>query len=186
MGYAFDCISDLVFVKTEVQKADIILIPGGSHQQLGKKAAELYLQGYAPYILPSGPYNPKIPEFSSEWEYLKKIGTDMGVPENIYLKEDKATHTIENGELSWKVICEDNMKVKKAIIVCKDYHSRRALLSYQAAFPNDVEFFVASVPDKRDITRENWFLDESKTKTVMGEVVKIGQYFERFIPKFRE
>lgn len=50
MSYPFDCISELVFVKTETKIADIILIPGGSHPQLMEKAAELYKHGLALYI----------------------------------------------------------------------------------------------------------------------------------------
>lgn len=56
----------------------------------------------------------------------------------------------------------------------------------QSAFPKDIEFFVASVPDKREIRKDNWFLDEEKIKIVMGEVVRIGKYFEPFIKKFQE
>ena len=184
MSYPFDCISDLIFVETEIKNADIILVPGGSHPQLMEKAAELYKQGLAPYILPSGYFNPKIPEHSSEWEFLKSIGVNLGIPEEIILKEDKARNTFENAELSWKVIEENKLPVKKAILVCKAYHSRRALLTYQAMFPKNIEFYVASVPDKRNIKRDNWFLDDENIKLVMGEVVKIAKYFEPVIKQF--
>jgi len=186
MSYPFECISELVFVKTETQAADIILVPGGSHPQLMVKAAELYKQGLAPYILPSGSANPKIPEFSSEWEFLKSIGVKLGVPAEKILKEDQARHTFDNAEFSWRVIKENKLPVKTVILVCKAYHSRRALLTYQSVFPKDIEFFVASVPDKREISKENWFLEEEKIKKVMGEVVKIGKYFETYIKKFQE
>lgn len=186
MNYPFDCISELVFVKTEIKTADIILVPGGSHPQLMEKAAELYNQGLAPYILPSGHFNPKIPEYSSEWEFLKSIGVKLGVPEEKILKEDQASHTFENAEFSWGVIKENKLPVKKAILVCKAYHSRRALLTYQTVFPKDIEFFIAATPDKKEVTKDNWFLDEEKIKTVMGEVVKIGKYFEPYIRKFQE
>lgn len=186
MRYPFDCISELIFVKTEIQVADIILVPGGSHPQLMEKAVELYKQGLAPYILPSGSYNPKLPEYNSEWEFLKSIGVKLGIPEEKILKEDQAKHTFENARFSWKLIKENKLPVKKAILVCKAYHSRRALLTYQSVFPNDIEFCVAYVPDKREIRKDNWFLDEEKTKIVMSEVVKIGKYFEPFIKKFQE
>lgn len=186
MNYPFDCISELVFVKTEIKTADIILLPGGSQSQLMEKAAELYKQGLAPYILPSGHFNPKIPEYSSEWEFLKSIGLKLDVPEEKILKEDQARHTFENAEFSWNVIKENKLFVKKAILVCKAYHSRRALLTYQSVFPKEIEFFVAYVPDKREIRKDNWFLDEEKIKTVMGEVVKIGKYFEPYIKKFQD
>jgi len=186
MNYPFECITELVFVKTEIKSADIILVPGGSHPQLMEKAAELYNQGLAPYILPSGHYNPKIPDYNSEWEFLKSIGVKLGVPEQRILKEDQAAHTFENAEFSWKVIKENNITVKKAILVCKAYHSRRALLTYQTVFPKDIEFYVAYVPDKKNIQEDNWFLEEEKISTVMSEVVKIGRYFEPYIKKLQE
>jgi hypothetical protein len=60
------------------------------------------------------------------------------------------------------------------------------LLTYQTVFPKEIEFYVSYVPDRREITRDNWFLDEEKIKTVMGEVVKIGKYFEPHIKKLQE
>ncbi|OZV11520.1 hypothetical protein CIW83_13820 [Tissierella sp. P1] len=186
MRYPFDCISELVFVKTEIQKSDIILVSGGSHPQLMEKAAELYNHGLASYVLPSGGFNFKIPEYNSEWEFLRSIGVRLGIPEEKILKEDQAKHTFDNAEFSWKVIKENNLSVKSAILVCKEYHSRRALLTYQLVFPKDIEFSVASVPDKREITKDNWFLDEEKIDIVMGEVVKVGKYFRQYIKKFQE
>lgn len=185
MSYPFDCISDLVFVKTEVQTADIILVPGGSYPESMEKAAELYKQGLAPLILPSGHFNPKIPQYRSEWEFLKSVGVKLGVPEDKILKEDKARHTFENAEFSWRLIEENKLAVKKVILVCKAYHSRRALLTYKSIFPSNIEFFVVSVSDKREIKKDNWFMDEEKIKIVMGEVVKIGTYFEFLIKKFQ-
>ncbi len=54
MGYPFDCITEFMFFETEMQPADLIMIPGGSHPQLMERAAALYHQGLAPLILPSG------------------------------------------------------------------------------------------------------------------------------------
>lgn len=45
----FNYISDFIFVNTEINKADIILIPGGSHPKLAEKAAELFIKGFARY-----------------------------------------------------------------------------------------------------------------------------------------
>lgn len=59
-------------------------------------------------------------------------------------------------------------------------------MTYQTVFPRGIEFLVAPVPDKGEITKENWFLDEEKIKKVMGEVEKIGKYFAPYIKKFHE
>lgn len=184
MKYPFDIITDFVFVETEINKADVILVPGCSQTCLMEKASSLYNEGYAKYILPSGGPNVKINNYSSEWEMLKDTGKRFGVPENVILKENKARHTFDNAKLSLNVLKNTDIEIKKVIIICKAYHSRRALLTYQTVFPNDTEFYICPVEDSTGITKDNWYLDDKKISIVMGEVVKIGQYFKIEIPKF--
>ena len=185
MGYPFDCISDLIFVEDLPQKADVILIPGESHTQLMVKAVELYQQGFAPYILPSGGPNPKLPEYASEWEFMEKIALGLNVPEKAILKENKAKNTFENASFSRQVLLDLKIKVATAILVCKAFHSRRALLTYQAIFPK-TRFFVVPVIDYRGISKSNWYTNKEDITVVMGEVRKIGQYFEDKIPEWVE
>jgi uncharacterized SAM-binding protein YcdF (DUF218 family) len=172
MNYPFRCITDFIFVQTDIQPADIILVPGGSYPQQIKKAAELYNQGMAPYILPSGGYNVKINEV--EWVYMRRIAKGLGVPEEAILKEDQAKNTFDNAIYSWEVIKSMKIDVKSVIMVCKSQHSRRALMTYQTAFPQEIKFMVTTVIDNRGISKENWFLKEEK----------IGRYFGHHIPNW--
>lgn len=171
-----------MFIESKLEPADVILIPGGSHPQLTEKAAHLYHEGFASYLLPSGGSNPKLE--STEWEYMQKIALSLGVPEQAILKEDRATNTFENARFSWEVLQQLGIMPGKAILVCKSYHARRALLTYQVEFPGEVEFMIAPVTDNTGITRENWFMDESKINKVMNEFVKIGNYFRHHIPNW--
>ncbi|MFC5732545.1 YdcF family protein [Cytobacillus gottheilii] len=180
MTYPFDCITEFIFVETEISSADVILVPGANHPQLMEKAVDLYKQGFAPYILPSGGYKPHVG--STEWEYLSKIAIEYGLPEEVILKEDKAQHTLENARFSLKVLRDKDISFNKAIIVCKAGHSRRALLCYQHEFPKEVEFLVSPVVDRHGITKDNWFLTEIGIRRIMTEVQKIGKYFGDFIP----
>ncbi|UII55917.1 YdcF family protein [Cytobacillus spongiae] len=175
MTYPFDCITNFIFVETEIVPADVILVPGANHPQLMDKAASLYKQGLAPYILPSGGYKPHVG--TTEWEYLRNIGIANGVPDEAILREDRAQHTLENARLSLEVLYKKGISPKKVIIVCKAGHSRRALLCYQAEFPKETEFFVSPVVDRYGITKENWFLSEVGISRIMTEVEKIGRYF---------
>lgn len=184
MDYPFDCISEFIFAETDIKKSDVILIPGGSHPQLMERAVQLYNKGFAPYILPSGGPNYKLTDYESEWDYLKTIGIQFGIPEKAILKENKAQNTFENAEFSWNVLQTLDVPIKNAILVCKAYHSRRALLTYQSVLPVDINFYVSSVIDKRGISKDNWFLNESSIRIVMNEVVKIGNYFEDKISKW--
>ncbi len=184
MQYPFDCISEFIFAETGVRKSDVILIPGASHSQLMERAAELYHRGFARYVLPSGGANRKLTDHESEWDYLRDIGIQLGVLQEAILREDKARNTFENAQFSWDVLRTLSVPVKDVILVCKAYHSRRALLTYRSVFPLDIHFCVSPVVDNRGISKANWFLDEDSISIVMDEVVKIGTYFRDEIPKW--
>lgn len=178
MDNFMDCISDFIFIDDFIDPSDVILIPGGSHPQLAEKAATLYNQGMAHYILASGHYNPNIPGYSSEAEYLKSIAVDLGVPPEKFLCENKASHTFENAEFSLKMLKDMNIKADKIILVCKAYHSRRVLFTYRYYFPANTEFLIASVVDKHGLCKDNWSTKPEYISKVMSEVEKIGKYFK--------
>ncbi|TFE19072.1 YdcF family protein [Cohnella luojiensis] len=182
MAYPFDCISDFMFFETDLERADVILVPGGSHPQLMERAAELYHRELAPYILPSGGSTSKV--MTTEWEFLRDVGIRLGVPDEALLREDKATNTFENARNSWDVLQQNGINPQKVILVCKSYHARRALLTYQVYFPSNTTFFVSPVTDKTGTTKENWFLEEQKIGYVMKELTKVGQYFAHHIPNW--
>lgn len=179
MSYPFDCVTEFIFVEDEISSSDVILVPGADHPPLMEKAAALYKQGLAPYILPSGGYKPHVG--TTEWEYLKNLAIENGVPEEAILEEDQAQHTLENARFSLEVLNKKGISFNKAIIVCKAAHSRKALLCYQHEFPEGIEFIVTPVIDRYGITKENWFLSDVGISRTMSEVEKIGKYFGRFI-----
>ena len=53
----FDPITDFIFIEHEVEAADVIFIPGGPCGEIALHAAELYHQGYAPLLIPSGKHS---------------------------------------------------------------------------------------------------------------------------------
>lgn len=77
-----------------------------------------------------------------------------------------------------------NMPIKNVILVCKAYHSRRALLTYKTIFPLNMNFYVSPIIDKKGISKDNWFLKEDRINIVMNEVTKIGYYFKDKIPNW--
>ncbi|WP_419883245.1 YdcF family protein [Peribacillus sp. B-H-3] len=178
----YDCITDFIFYETEIEKADLILIPGSRQKRLMEKAAFLYSEGYAPLILPSGGYQESLK--GTEWEFLRNIGVSLGVPQDVILKEDKARNTFENARYSWEVVKQHSLQLKKVILVTKAFHSRRALMTYQTVFPETIKFMVCTVPDYGNITKDNWHSEEKKIRVVMNEVVNIGNYFPDHIKKW--
>ncbi|WP_454053123.1 hypothetical protein [Clostridium sp. Marseille-Q7071] len=59
-----DDITDFIFLQDEIEKANIIFIPGGSHPELGEYSAELWKQGFAPLVMPSGGVSIKTGKFN--------------------------------------------------------------------------------------------------------------------------
>lgn len=175
MSFPFDCISDFMFFETDLEQSDIILIPGASHPQLMERAATLYHNRIAQFILPSGGTTPHVE--TTEWEFLKNVGVALGVPSESLLKEDKATNTFENARFSLEVLQQQGIHPRRAVLVCKNYHARRALLTYQFVFPRETVFYVSPVIDKTGTSKDNWFKDEEKIKYVMNELEKVGKYF---------
>ena len=114
MPYPFDSITEFMFFEAKLEPADVILIPGGSHPQLMEKAAELFHQGLAPYILPSGGPTPNVN--STEWEFLRDVGLSLGIPNKAILREDKATNTFENSRYSWEVLQQEAINPSKVIL----------------------------------------------------------------------
>ena len=108
-------------------------------------------------------------------EILKGGLVKNHVPDEVILKEDQATFTWENARLSREVTDKAGIEIKKALLCCKNYHARRALMYYQRAYP-DTEFRVC--PCCVDgITRDNWTESERGIKEVLAEVNRIVTQF---------
>lgn len=56
-------ISEFIFAEDEPEKADIIFIPGNGYSQMAEKAAALYGENYASFVLPSGKYSITVGKF---------------------------------------------------------------------------------------------------------------------------
>ena len=181
--------SEFIFVENKPEKADIIFVPGNGYSQMAERAAQLYVKKYAPFVLPSGKYSISTGrfggvltgqkryngEYQTEWEFLKDVLMKNGVPADAVLKENQATFTWENAKFSRKVTDQAGINIRKAIICCKNYHARRALMYYQRAYP-DTEFRVC--PCCVDgITRDNWTESERGIKEVLAEVNRIVTQF---------
>ena len=189
-------ITDFIFVEDHPQKADIIFIPGGSWHGPSEIAADLWLKGYAPLILPSGKYSPKrgcFPgtqaktelyggTFETEWDFMKSVLVNNGVDEGAILLENCASYTYDNAFMSRKVTDSLGINVKTAIICCKSFHARRCLMFYSWAYP-DTDFYVCPV-DIEDTKKEDWFQFPLGVQRVMSELQKCGLYFKEAIPAF--
>lgn len=180
-------VTDFLFLHDEPEAADVILIPGSRHTGHTRRAAELYRQGFAPWVLPSGrfplsagAFSGVLPEeladypqpYPTEWAFMRDVLMHHSVPEEAILCEDQATFTWDNAQKSAQVLLRRGIPVKKAILCCRPFHARRALLYYQTAFP-ETQFLVC--PGKEaGVDRDDWYRTAQGRTRILGELQRLG------------
>lgn len=107
----------------------------------------------------------------------------MGVPEHAIIREDKARHTFDNAVFSYERLKTQQINLDKVILVCKNFHSRRAYLTYKINFPKATQFIVQPIVDGKGLTKDDWMHHEEHRHIVLSEVAKIGQYFPAHLDK---
>ena len=180
-------LTDFIFLEDEPQKADVIFLPGSEEGVLAKTAARLYLEGYAPLIVPSGKYakwtgHSMVDQFETESDHFAYLLMEEGVPEEAILKEREATYTYQNAINTRKLLDERGIKVKRALLCCQAYHARRSKLYYQILFP-DTEILVIPTITK-GITRDNWFKSREMSDIVLGEIERCGSQFHEIVAEY--
>lgn len=192
-----DDITEYIFVSDEPQPSDILFIPGGPWPALGERAGALWKAGWAPLVMPSGRFSVKAGAFGgpkadaeryngdyrTEWEFCYDVLVQNGVDASAILREDRSGYTRENASLSREAADRHNLEVRKALLVCKSFHARRALMSYQFAFP-EAEFRVQPV-DCQGVTRENWHTFDYGIERVLGELARCGSQFGEEIRRLK-
>ena len=180
-------LTNFIFLEDEPQKADVIFVPGSEEGALAKTAARLYLEGYAPIIVPSGKYakwtgHSIVGGFETESDYFAHLMMEEGVPESAIIKEREATYTYQNAINTKELLDERGMEVKRALLCCQAYHARRSKLYYQVLFPN-TEILVCPTVTK-GITRENWFKSRETAELVLGEIERCGSQFHEIVAEY--
>ncbi|MBM7838904.1 uncharacterized SAM-binding protein YcdF (DUF218 family) [Alkalihalobacillus xiaoxiensis] len=174
MNTIFQSITDFIYAETQIERSDIIIIPGSSRTELIKEAALLYHDGFAPYILITGGPNSKLSQ--TEAKYLKEIGLSLGVPETAIFIEECASNTYENAKNALISLKEKKLAYSKIILVTKPSHARRVLLTFSMV-SEKTTFFIRPATGQSTIAKNNWFLTSEGRDVTFSEVKKIGMYF---------
>lgn len=153
---------DYLTVRHAPEKADVIIGFGTYHLGAAKKAAELWHQGFAPYIIFSGYKNDRHEQ--TEAEMLKDEAMRHGVPKDVIFTEDKASNTGLNITLSYDLAVKKGiLKTNRVILVHKPYMSRRTYATAKAQWPHrETVFYVVPA----DVTLEEYFNHDGTSQTI--------------------
>lgn len=128
---------DYLCLHQTVGKADCIIGFGCYNEDVGRRVAQLYRQGYAPLVLFSGGLgrNTRHMWTESEAERFARVAMADGVPENVILLENKSTNSGENLLFSRKILMDRGLTHPQVIGVHKPYMERRLWAAFPVYWP---------------------------------------------------
>jgi len=126
-------------------KVDCILALGSHDLRVADRAAELYLEGWAPILIFSGGlgYLTKGLWKDPEADQFARIALDKGVPAEAIFIENKSTNTGENIQFTRKLLDEKGLHPNHFLLVQKPYMERRSYATFKKQWP-DKDLLVTS------------------------------------------
>ncbi len=175
---------DYLQLHQTMEPADVIIGFGCYDTGVARRAAELYLQGYAPRVLFTGGLGRNTTGlFSrSEAENFAAVAMDLGVPEGAILLEAHSTNTKENIEFTRALLEGENIPHGTILGVHKPYMERRIAAAMGVYWPGQA-FSVTSLSQTlaealADAQRQGMTL-EGTISTIVGDFQRIEVYAQK-------
>lgn len=136
---------DYLCLKEEPRKADVIVGFGNFNVNIARRAAQLYLDGYAPKILFTGGLGRNTEGLMSESEALRfaKTAYACGVPECDVIIEDKSRNTAENIHFTRAALEKLGLEKGRLLGVHQPFMERRIVAAMGVYWP-EADFTVTS------------------------------------------
>jgi len=128
-----------------LEKTDCILALGSHDLRVAERAAQLYLEGWAPILILSGGLGnfTKGMWTETEADRFAAIAISMGVPETSILVENGSTNTGENILFTQQLLKQKKLDPRSFIVVQKPYMERRSYATFKQHWP-DKKLIVTS------------------------------------------
>lgn len=147
--------------------------------RVASRAAQLWLDGLAPYLIYSGDMG-KLTEgrFSKpEAEAFADVARSMGVPHDKIIIEPTAKNTGENVRFTHALLQKLNLRPKSFILVQKPYMERRTYATFKKQWPEKGTVFTVTSPQ----FGFGEYPDESNPRDLVisimiGDLVRIRDY----------
>lgn len=136
---------DYLCLNEAPQKASCIVGFGCYNEDIPRRAAQLYRDGFAPWVLFTGGLGRNTSGMwtESEAERFGRIAVAEGVPESALLLETKSTNTAENIAFTRELLAQKNIQVTSILGVHKPYMERRIYAAWKNYWPQ-MPFTVTS------------------------------------------
>ncbi len=172
---------DYLSLHQPAEKADVIVGFGCYDDNVARRAAELYHQGYGSRILFTGGLGRNTTGLfaKSEAEIFAEVAMNLGIPEEKILLESKSTNTKENIHFTRALLEEKNIPHDRILGVHKPYMERRITAAMGVYWPEQA-FSVTSARMSLeealgDVKRQGMTVSDTIC-TIVGDLQRIDLY----------
>lgn len=175
---------DYLCLKQQPRKADCIVGFGNFNTDIARRAAELYLAGYAPKILFTGGLGRNTEGLLPEPEAVRfaKVAMECGVPECDILLEDKSTNTKENIDFTRIMLAEKGIPTDHILGVHQPFMERRIVSAMGVYWP-ELNFSVTSpqvtIPEYLARAKEQGISENASVSVIVGDFQRMDLYAKK-------
>ena len=122
----------------QLARADAILVLCSHDERVAERGAQLFLEGWAPWLIFSGGRGAITEKLWDEPEAdrFARIAMNMNVPREHILVEPNSTNTGENIRFTKELLAEQGIDPQTLIVVQKPYMERRAYATLRKEWPD--------------------------------------------------
>ena len=175
---------DYLCLRQEPRKADCIVGFGNFNTDIARRAAQLYLEGYAPKVLFTGGLGRNTEGLLPEPEAVRfaKVAMECGVPAEDILLEDKSTNTKENIEFTRTLLAEAGIPTKHILGVHQPFMERRIVAAMGVYWP-DLNFSVTSpqvtIPEYLEAAKRQGITENAAVSVIVGDFQRMDLYAKK-------
>lgn len=165
-------------------KADCIVGFGNFNDDIARRAAQLYHQGLAPWVLFTGGLGRNTDGLFREPEAVKfaRVARECGVPEDRILLEDRSANTAENILFTRKLLEEKGISHSHILGVHQPFMERRISAAMGVYWP-DVTFSVTSpqvdIPEYLLRAQQQGITQEAAISVIVGDFQRMELYAQK-------
>jgi uncharacterized SAM-binding protein YcdF (DUF218 family) len=178
-------------LRQPLSTADAILVLCSHDKAVAARGAQLFLDNWAPLLIFSGGLGAVTRNIWTEAEadQFARVATQMGVPPDKILIENKSSNTGENILFTKQLLAERKIQLQKFMVVQKPYMERRSYATFRKLWP-EKELVVTSPQIQFadyliNYSNENLSVDQV-VSIMVGDLQRIKVYAERGYQIYQE
>lgn len=164
--------------------ADVIVGFGNFNTNIARRAAQLYLDGFAPKILFTGGLGRNTEGLLTEPEAVRfgQVARELGVPEQDILLEDRSTNTAENIRFTRALLEENGIAHGHILGVHQPFMERRIAAAMGVYWPEQ-SFSVTSpqvtIPEYLADAQKQGISENAAVSVIVGDFQRIDLYAQK-------